>query len=102
MHATHLQSFLGDVILFTIMTSYVMIAGIFFIQRAITGRAYIHKPTCLMAIFVLCAVCGYLPRAIPMDEDLLLGLHGLLAVLAWTYLYTAVLDLMISHESTVS
>ncbi len=43
-------------------------------------------------IFVFCAICGYLPRLMPVPLPLLLAAHGVLAVAAWAYMLAGQVD----------
>ena len=93
MHA-HEANLVSDGMVATIVVSYLAIALLFFVRKRLVGEAKVVNPTYLISVFVLCAVSGYLPRLMAVNETLLLYSHMALAWFAWGYVVFAVVDLM--------
>ena len=87
------QSLLGDAVLILIMLSLFMIAATFWLRVRILGELTILMPRVMIAGLILGAFTGYFPRLLPVDPDLLMAMHVLLAVLAWWYALYGVIDL---------
>lgn len=73
-----------EVMLAGIILAYVMIALQFWLRRNGERRAR-RALSQLFAIFILCSLCGYLPRLVPFPTWLLVALHALLFIVAWLY-----------------
>lgn len=92
MHGGHESNLILDALLLIIITAYLGIAFQFWTRRrSSTGRATTALAQ-LVVIFVFCAVCGYLPRLVPVPMSLLLLAHVILAASAWAYLFSGQVD----------
>ena len=92
MHGDHQGSFVLDALLLIIITAYLGIAFQFWTRRRLVNGHATTALAQLVVIFVFCAICGYLPRLIPVPLPLLLLAHFILAGCAWAYLFSGQVD----------
>lgn len=92
MHAAHQQNFLIDALLLIIILAYFGIAFQFWTRRRGTAGRATTALTQLVVIFVFCALCGYLPRLVPLPDPVLIASHAVLAAAAWAYLLAGQVD----------
>lgn len=92
MHAAHNQSFLIDSLLIIIIVAYLGIAFQFWTRRKGTAGRATTALGQLVIIFVFCALCGYLPRLVPLPEALLIAAHLVLATSAGAYFFSGNVD----------
>lgn len=96
MHTMHEQSWIVDTILALIMFSYVGIAAQFFWRsrrlRPSPARTALMQ---LVGIFLFCAFCGYLPRVVYIQPDLLLAAHLALLCCSWSYMMLSRIDVLV-------
>lgn len=96
MHTAHEQSWIVDAILALIMFSYIGIAAQFFWRsrrlRKSPARTALMQ---LVGIFVFCAFCGYLPRVISINSEVLLVAHLMLLTFSWSYMLLSRIDVLV-------
>ena len=92
MHGAHEWNFFLEALLLIIITAYLGIAIQFWTRRRLARGRATTALSRLVVIFVFCAICGYLPRLVPVPLPLLLAAHGVLAVAAWAYMLAGQVD----------
>ncbi len=92
MHGAHEWNFFLEALLLIIITAYLGIAIQFWTRRRLASGRATTALSRLVVIFVFCAICGYLPRLMPVPLPLLLAAHGVLAVAAWAYMLAGQVD----------
>lgn len=72
-----------------IVIGYLVIAGQFFIaSRSTASNQGKRALFILLSIFILCAICGYLPRLLSVSAHVELVTHVSLVVMTWWFIFT--------------
>ena len=92
MQAAHDQTLVVDAVLIVIILAFFGIAYQFWTRRRYTSARPAAALTQLVVIFIVGALCGFLPRLVPTDPGLLLIAHIVLAAAAWAYMLAGQVD----------
>jgi hypothetical protein len=92
MQAAHDQSLLVDAVLIIIIVAFLGIAYQFWSRRRHASGRVNRALGQLVLIFVASALCGFLPRLVPVYPDVLLIAHIVLGIAAWAYMLSGQVD----------